>query len=99
MKRSHCDDAAIIARHSQLVYLVLPNAFSTSIADVPTLATTAFSRSGVMRHLLHQPTTSWGLFTFTWARSQVVSFLTVAAMLRSPMAHVSGRLDLMTEGT
>jgi hypothetical protein len=32
--------------HPELIYLVLPNAFSTSIANVPTSATTAFSYGG-----------------------------------------------------
>jgi hypothetical protein len=47
---------------------------------VPTSATTAFRRSGVTLHLLHHPTTSWGLRTSTWARSHDVGFLIVVSM-------------------
>jgi hypothetical protein len=51
--------------------------------------------------LLHQPTTSWGLLTFTSARSLVVNFLgsiCISAVLRADPPWLTGDMHLMTEG-
>ena len=75
-------DAATVSwlRQHHRTYPDFPSALATLAAEVPTSATTAFRRSGVTFHLLHHPTTSGGLLTSTWARSQDVGFRVVASI-------------------
>jgi hypothetical protein len=74
----------LVAADVYKTYPGFPSAFSTLTADVPTSATAAFRRSGVTFHLLHHPTTSGGLLTSTWARSQEVGFRIVALIDHLP---------------
>src|SRR3954452_12792439 len=94
MKRSSCADTDAQSAPTQGLYPAFPSTVAMLAAEVPTLATAAFNCSGVTRHLLHQPATSVGLVTSTWARSQAVSFLIVVFMIPLRWPGISGQVAL-----